>query len=381
MTKITNKKFITTIIVIAICVFIYVLYNEVLVVNYTIPDIVFLESVSFEQMSEDIRHKRVYYFYDKKGNYYKTKDGYYDLPYIDDFLNMYKNGKLDDKIELLFTCDEKELLRNYRKVMAIKNKDIDIITPRECPQVQVVLHNSYAILSDKTGEIGMLCIHQVDRCGDLETDNKITNEVYKWWADTIEKDAISKDKSRQISAWAKTEVENAIDNNLIRAELKRNYTQNITRGDFAKLIVDFIQLKTGKYIGKILSEQEGISYSEILKKEAFNDTDDRSVVAAKVLGVMDGVSLTRFDPNASITREQAANVIYKTANYLGKDLKRREYEFKDDEQVSDWAKEGVNFISRLGEIEGVHVEKFEPKSNYTREQAYVIVYRLFQELK
>ena len=115
----------------------------------------------------------------------------------------------------------------------------------------------------------------------------------------------------------------------------------------------------------------------------FTDTMDRCVLAAYQLGIVKGTSATTFNPNVTITRQEAAVMLARTARVMGLSAKNG-MSFADADQIADWAKEDVSFVSGLTDtvsgskvMNGTGNGNFSPRSFYTREQAYVTALRLF----
>ncbi len=158
------------------------------------------------------------------------------------------------------------------------------------------------------------------------------------------------------------------------------YKQNTTRVDFAAIAIATIEEATGKTIDEILKEKTGKDIYQLIEEKKFADTKDKNVVATKILGIVGGVGNNKYAPNDSIKRQDAAILLMKTAEYLGKKAEDGGLEFKDDAEISDYAKEAVKFVSGLKVMSGNADKTFTPKAKYTREQAYVTVYRLFESL-
>lgn len=113
-----------------------------------------------------------------------------------------------------------------------------------------------------------------------------------------------------ISNCDKIEVENAIENNLIQKGLQNNYKEVIIRKDFAELVASYIEVKKRQIIEEIVKETTNKELSLILETEKFNNTDNESVIYAKVLGIL-SVGNNNFNSNADIIREQEYMTIYR----------------------------------------------------------------------
>ncbi len=79
-----------------------------------------------------------------------------------------------------------------------------------------------------------------------------------------------------------------------------------------------------------------------------------------------------FDPNKPITREDAAVIVAR----LFENDSEASLSFTDADEVSDYAKEAVAMLSKAGLVNGVGDGKFAPKVNITRAQAAQLVYNV-----
>ncbi|WP_419871600.1 S-layer homology domain-containing protein [Candidatus Pristimantibacillus sp. PTI5] len=175
----------------------------------------------------------------------------------------------------------------------------------------------------------------------------------------------------QPDTWAKTEVEAAIAANLVPTELQGSYKQKITRADFAKIIIRLLEVKTGQTIDEILVENE-VSLSD----NPFTDTSIKEVIAANLMGIVNGKGNGIFDPNGSITRQEAAVMLANTAEVLGYDVAADASAFADSKTIASWAKPSVDFVFTYEVMNGTGNNNFSPKGTYTRQQAYMTIVRL-----
>ena len=128
--------------------------------------------------------------------------------------------------------------------------------------------------------------------------------------------------------------------------------------------------------------QKGIAADEASLSDPFTDTHHADVVEAYALGIVNGVGNGRFAPDESITREEAAKMLWNAAALLGYQPTEEPLDFVDKDEISDWALESVNAISSISGagrpiMQGTGNNRFSPKDSYTREQAVATVYRLY----
>jgi len=145
---------------------------------------------------------------------------------------------------------------------------------------------------------------------------------------------------------------------------------NITRAEFAKVLVDLFQLGDSKATE---------SFSDVSTTDWFH----AYVAAAVKAGVINGRSANIFDPNAPVTRAEMATMaaraliaageasaVSNAASYVSK--------FSDADQVLPGLEEGIALMVREGLMQGVPGGAFQPNSYATRAQAAVMMYRIWQ---
>ncbi len=226
-----------------------------------------------------------------------------------------------------------------------------------------------------------------------------------------------------ISAWAKTEVENAIELGFVPLSLRDNYKRNITRGEFAKLAMFFLSVQYG-YPGvpavQVWSpvetidnsffsrdfmnaycysrkDRNGNSFADINVGEAYVYNNNREILLdvtpfsdvnenidlgfierAYHLGIVNGISETEFKPDGEITRQEAAAMLMRVyKNYTQMEKISGEFKFSDDKDIAEWAQEDVYSINSLGIMQGVGENIFDPLNGYTVEQAIITFWRLY----
>lgn len=180
------------------------------------------------------------------------------------------------------------------------------------------------------------------------------------------------------SSWAQEQVNDAIQADLIPRDLQRAYRNNITREEFCRLMVILVERKTGMTASEY-AQSKGKSITD-----PFADTDSADILAAYALGIVKGNSDTTFNPEGSITRQEAALMLARTAGVL--EIASGEGQsFGDAANIASWAKEGVGVVSGLTDpvtgsavMGGTGNGCFSPLDPYTREQAYLTVLRLFR---
>ncbi len=133
----------------------------------------------------------------------------------------------------------------------------------------------------------------------------------------------------------------------------------ITRAEFSKLIVSAFSVKS-------MSQ----SFNDVLETDWFYPY----VGAAAGAGIVKGYE-GNFSPNAIITREDAAVMLYRVSSLFGIDYSGIK-KFKDFDQVSLYAWTAVGALANNNVISGVNGDYFEPKASLTRAQAAQLIYKL-----
>ena len=169
----------------------------------------------------------------------------------------------------------------------------------------------------------------------------------------------------QPSSWAVEQVNLAIAAGLVPQNLQSRYTQATTRAEFTALAVALYEHMRGEITGRV----------------AFVDTNDPNVEKMAYIGVVAGVGGNRFDPDANLTREQAAVMLARLAHALGHPLPAEAPAFSDIELISTWARDGVAQMRGAGIMGGVGNNRFDPQGPYTREQSIITIWRLYYFLR
>ncbi len=178
------------------------------------------------------------------------------------------------------------------------------------------------------------------------------------------------------SSWAQEEVEAAIGEGLVPANLQANYTSSVTRGAVAQIFVNLLEKAAGKCIDDIMAEK-GVAINE----GAFTDTNDKAVLAANALGIINGTGSGKFSPDGTLKRAQIAAIINRVARVMGIETEGYTHEFKDITDNYSWADSELGWPVHAGVINGVGQGRFNPGGDLTTEQAILITYRALGSLK
>lgn len=171
--------------------------------------------------------------------------------------------------------------------------------------------------------------------------------------------------------WAKAEIDLARKAGLLTAHTENYFKEDITRFQFAELVVNLAEKATGKTI-------------VAAPDTTFTDCKEAAVLKAFAVGIVSGVGDNEFDPDQTTNREQIAAMVYRAIAYLEKEL-GKEFttknadlaQFTDKASVSTWAAEGVGVLANNGIMKGTSDTALSPASACPIEQSILLVYRVF----
>jgi glycerophosphoryl diester phosphodiesterase len=205
-----------------------------------------------------------------------------------------------------------------------------------------------------------------------EANALFSNGVYGVYTDTLTYDDLPHSRmgryvmfTQNLSSWAEPQVNRAIKNGLVPKALQSNYTKAITRAEFCALCVALYEKATDSLIS---------AYT------LYDDTIDVNVQKLGGLGVVGGTGGGNFSPDEVLTREQAAVILSRLAEALGKPLRKYSPTFSDNTRISFWAWSQVGQIQAAGLISGVGNNRFAPRELCNREQSIIMITRLFDSI-
>ena len=163
-----------------------------------------------------------------------------------------------------------------------------------------------------------------------------------------------------VSHWASVAINQLYSKKVISGYADGTFKpQNqITRAEFTKLICTFINTTS-------VSE---VQFEDVAQTQWYYEY----VMKANAAGIVKG-SGSSFMPNAYITREDAAVIIYRLMEHRGNAPKGKKY-FADRSLVSDYAIDAVGALGEAQIVKGVGDNNFAPKQNITRAEAAQIIY-------
>lgn len=203
-----------------------------------------------------------------------------------------------------------------------------------------------------------------------------TNENYPKQVLTMiaKDDAYSTNYFADASAWAVPELTSLLEMDLVPPMFWDGYRDNITRAEFAGLLVSLYEK---------IKELE-VSYPRTTNfKDIASHSFEPEIRKAYELGLVNGTSETRFNPDGAITRQEATKMICsfvaKMEGVAAPSAIRNLAYYKDASQIAEWAIPFVAFAYENDIMQGSTDGSFMPLASLTREQTLIIVLRTIQK--
>lgn len=191
------------------------------------------------------------------------------------------------------------------------------------------------------------------------------------------------DITYDVSDWAKPFVLNVDSKKLIPEtlfdEMMTSPKSTLTRVEFCELMLAVYDRynQPAKTVGDEVVNYKDISHLSSDKQEV--------VRRATSLGITSGMDEYTFNPDALINRQMMAVMLLQTYEAMYGELNRfdhyeAKHAFIDKNEISLWALEAVEFTDRLGLLTGSE-DKFMPIEGATREQAMILIVKIFENVE
>lgn len=161
------------------------------------------------------------------------------------------------------------------------------------------------------------------------------------------------------AAWAEEAVLALYDMGVVSGKGEKKFSPNdkISRAELVTMLVKAYELS---------KETE----------EEFNDVKNgdwyyNQVMTARAEGIASGDEYNNFNPNASVTRQDMAVLIYRA---MGSPEAPEAELFTDDADISDYAKAAVYYMKESKMISGMEDGSFAPSASATRAQCALMIY-------
>lgn len=168
--------------------------------------------------------------------------------------------------------------------------------------------------------------------------------------------------------WAKEAIGYIAGKGIIKGDGKGHFRpgENITRADFVLILYRIAGFEA----------ENRVSFEDIPPSQEYRD----AIENAAGCGIIKGIDGKRFNPYDNITRQDAAVIVYRLLNYLGKAEapEGSAKTFNDSEMISAYAKETVDFMVNDGLLQGSG-GYLRPRNPITRAEAAVFLYRVTEK--
>lgn len=166
--------------------------------------------------------------------------------------------------------------------------------------------------------------------------------------------------------WAKESIDQFTKLSIVKGYEDKTFKPDnyMTRAEVATILnrMNGVTKESSKYVPDIA--RQDWYYSEIRK--------------AIQSGIMNGDENGNTNPNNLITREEA--IVMLSRAFAVENLVNNELNFKDENEISEWAKKEITTFSICNYINGYKDETIRPKNNITRAEFVTILNRIFDLL-
>jgi hypothetical protein len=178
------------------------------------------------------------------------------------------------------------------------------------------------------------------------------------------------DHFRGSSSWARAGIDAADRAGMVPQDLLNHFQSAITRENFCRLVVAFVEVQTGMTIGDYL-QLRGLTPAP-----AFADSSRAEVLAAAALGIVQGVGGNRFNPSGQISRAEAAVMLANVCKALGVNIENAPATaYTDQGRIASWARPQISFVTENGIMTGSN-NAFMPEGPYETQQAILTFSRI-----
>ncbi len=170
--------------------------------------------------------------------------------------------------------------------------------------------------------------------------------------------------------WAKVNIEYVVNLGLFNGTSANRFEPNakMTRAMFVTVL--------GRLYGVDPNAYGGSSFKDVATGKWYSPYIQWA--SDPEVGLVNGFGDGTFQPQANITREQMATLIYRYCSYAGLSMQIVSdfYYFNDELLINEYAFDGVTYCQITGLINGKNNNMFDPKGNSTRAEVATVLARL-----
>ena len=162
--------------------------------------------------------------------------------------------------------------------------------------------------------------------------------------------------------WAQPAIEYLTKINMIKGYDDNTFKpfKNISRAEFISILARKY-LPNESYPQSFSDVETGSWYFDYIEN-AFNN------------GIIKGKDNDIFAPDANISRQDIAVILFRLAGFIGREISGTAAEFADDPDIASYAKDAVYALKSAGIINGYENGKFNPNASATRAEAAQMIY-------
>lgn len=163
-----------------------------------------------------------------------------------------------------------------------------------------------------------------------------------------------------VEHWASEAIGYLTENGIVNGRTDGSFgvNDNVTRAEYVKILCEAFELNF----------EQGVDFIDVAADAWYS----RYVKIAAGLGIAQG-SDGYFRPNDSITREDAAVLLYRILAQKGEEFKEADDSFTDAGEISAYAKNAVSALQSVQLINGMSDGSFSPKKLMSRAQCAQII--------
>ncbi len=164
--------------------------------------------------------------------------------------------------------------------------------------------------------------------------------------------------------WGEEEITVLIEKGVVQGDgVSLHLSDSVTRAEFTAMLLRMFGIEDISATDILFNDVTGTEWYADIMRTAFG------------AGIISGYD-NSLRPEDTITREEAVKIVNNLSIYLDKEMSKVELNFRDREEISDWALDSVEKCVGTGIIVGDETGAFRPQSPLSRDEAMVIIYRL-----
>ena len=142
---------------------------------------------------------------------------------------------------------------------------------------------------------------------------------------------------------------------------------------------DMVMTVFGRLAGIDIADYSGANFDDVGTAQYYAPY----IKWAESLGIVSGVGNSNFAPDANISRQDLAVILYRYAEIMGITLQQtlQNVVFTDLDTIADYAAEAVAAIVCTGVINGKDNGSFDPKANATRAEVAAMLHRFCEAIQ